>query len=240
MIVFNKLIHRTILAAVFLTALGLCLSCAGLAPASQVNRPPVIQQIIGSSEWSPQAEGQLTCIALDEDNDLLEYKWIADNGTITGNGATVTWMSPATMGKYKIRVTVSDGKGGQATAVHEAKVVINADGSAGLDAPVVLKMSLPAREVVTVAKRMRIWTATPIECIVAGAEARDLRFKWSANSGKLQAASGMNLGNGTASRVNWIAPGVGGDFKVDVVVTDGSGNEARGTVNFEVFCCTTE
>jgi hypothetical protein len=29
------------------------------------------------------------------------------------------------MGNYKIRVTVSDGKGGQATAIHEAKVIIN-------------------------------------------------------------------------------------------------------------------
>jgi len=47
----------------------------------------------------------------------------------------------------------------------------------------------------------------------------------------------MNLNDGTASKVNWIAPGVGGDFKVHVIVTDSSGNEAKGTVNFEVFCC---
>jgi len=33
---------------------------------------------------------------------------------------------------------------------------------------------------------------------------------------------------------------VGGDFKVDVVVTDTDGNEAKGTVNFDVFCCSAE
>jgi hypothetical protein len=98
-------------------------------------------------------------------------------------------------------------------------------------------MSLPSKEVVTGAKRVRIWTASPIECIVENVNAKDLKFTWSAASGKLQAGRGMNLSDGTASKVNWIAPGVGGDFTVNVVVTDGSGNEAKGAVNFDVFCC---
>ncbi|MFA5400177.1 MAG: PKD domain-containing protein [Dehalococcoidia bacterium] len=240
MIVAKNIISATVLTAALVAVPCITASCAAPAPPPQVNRAPVIQQIIGTSEWAPQAGGQLTCVALDEDGDLLDYKWIADNGTITGKGATVTWTSPAAMGKYNITVTVSDDKGGQATAVQEVKVVINADGSASADAPVVLKMYLPSREVVTGSKRMRIWTATPVECVVNDGEANNLRFKWSATSGKLQAAAGMNLGDGTASKVNWIAPGVGGDFRVDVVVTDAVGNEAKGSVNFEVFCCSTE
>ncbi|MFA5078156.1 MAG: PKD domain-containing protein [Dehalococcoidia bacterium] len=238
------LIKNTVIVAVLIAAVAAALfaaaSCSAPAPTQQTNRPPVIQQISGLTDWSPQSEGQLTCVASDEDGDLLEYKWVAENGTITGQGPTVTWMTPAARGKYKITVTVSDGKGGQATAVHEANVIINADGSASADAPVVLKMSLPSGEVITGAKRMRIWTATPIECIVDSADTKNLKFKWSANSGKLQAASGMSLNDGTASKVNWIAPGVGGEFKVNVIVTDASGNEAKGTVNFDVFCCSTE
>jgi hypothetical protein len=228
-----------VLATVILITLCSGLSCAAPAPAPapQGNQQPVIQQITGSSDWSPQTEGQFTCIASDPDGDLLTYKWTADNGTISGNGATATWVSPAVMGKYNITVTVSDGKGGEATAVQEARVIVNADGSVSPDAPVVLKMSLPSKEVVTGAKRVRIWTASPVECLVEGADAKNLKFTWSAASGKLQAGKGMNLSDGTASKVNWIAPGVGGDFTVDVVVTDGSGNEARGTVNFKVFCC---
>jgi hypothetical protein len=228
-----------VLAAVILTTLCSGLSCSAPAqtPTPQANRQPVIQQITGSSDWSPLTEGQFTCTASDPDGDRLYYKWTADNGTISGNGATATWISPAAMGKYNITVTVSDGKGGEATAVQEARVLIYADGSISADAPVVLKMSFPSAEVVTGAKRMRIWTASPIECLVEGADAKKLKYSWSAASGKLQAGMGMNLSDGTASRVNWIAPGVGGDFTVDVVVTDGSGNEAKGTVNFKVFCC---
>ncbi len=238
---FSKIIRHSITAAAFLTSV-LCIdfACAGPAPALQANRPPVIQQVIGMWEWAPQSEGQLTCIALDEDGDTIEYEWVADNGTISGDGPTVTWTSPSVMGNYKIRVTVSDGKGGQATAIHEAKVIINENGSASADGPVVLKMSLPSSEVVKATKRMRIWTAAPIECVVDGANTKNLRFKWSAGSGRLQAASGMSLSDGTASKVNWISPGVGGEFKVDVVVTDVNGNEAAGTVVFDVFCCSNE
>jgi len=233
----------TVLTTVILISVSGGVSCAvptpppATEPEPQGNRQPLIQQINGSLDWLPLTEGQFTCIAIDPDGDEMTYTWTADNGTISGDGATVTWISPATMGKYTVTVEVSDGKGGEAIAVQEARVVINADGSVSPDAPVVLKMPVPSMEVVIGAKRMRIWTASPIECLIEGADAKNLKFTWSAASGKLQAAKGMNLSDGTASRVNWIAPGVGGDFTVDVVVTDGSGNEVKGTVNFEVFCC---
>lgn len=239
----EKSFATIILAVVILVTFCSSVSCAtpssapATAPAQQANRQPVIQRINGSYDWSPLTEGQFVCIASDPDGDGLLYKWTADNGTIKGNGATVTWESPATMGKYNIMVTVSDGKGGEATAIQEARVIINVDGSISFDAPVVLKMALPSKEVVTGAKRVRIWTASPIECIVENVNAKDLKFTWSAASGKLQAGKGMNLNDGTASKVNWIAPGVGGDFRVDVVVIDGSSNEAKGSVIFEVFCC---
>jgi len=220
-----------VLAMVILVTLCSGISCAAPAPAPQANRQPVIQQITGSSDWSPQTGGQFTCTASDPDGDSLSYKWAADNGTISGDGATATWISPTATGKYNITVTVSDGKGGETSKVQEVRVNLNPD------APVVLKMSLPSGEVVTGAKRVRIWTASSVECLVDGADAKNLKYIWSAASGKLQAGKGMNLSDGTASRVNWISPGVGGDFTVDVVVTDGSGNEAKGTVNFEVFCC---
>jgi hypothetical protein len=81
-------IRHSITAAAFLTSV-LCIdfACAGPAPALQANRPPVIQQVIGMWEWAPQSEGQLTCIALDEDGDTIEYEWVADNGTISGGWA---------------------------------------------------------------------------------------------------------------------------------------------------------
>jgi hypothetical protein len=55
-----------------------------------------------------------------------------------------------------------------------------------------------------------------------------------APTGKL-AANG--LAEGKANRVGWISPGVAGDYKVLVTVTDKSGNSASGEVNFNVYCC---
>jgi len=144
------------------------------------------------------------------------------------------------MGKYNISVTVMDGKGGEVKQVYAVTVVMNSDGSISQDAPVILKMSLPSKETITGGKKMRIWTAYPIECIVDSPNAKNLKYTWTSVSGRFQAGKGLSLDGGTASKVNWIAPGAGGDYTVNVSVTDGSGNEAKGQVDFQVICCTTE
>lgn len=220
----------------------LSLSCAtpGSPPPSQApqpNRPPIIRSLYGSTNWEPQTEGDFTCEASDPDGDNLTYTWTADNGTIRGNGASIKWTSPSSMGKYNISVTVSDGRAGETTATQEVRVLINADGTISADAPVVLKMSLPSKETVIGAKRVRIWTASPVECLVEGTDAKNLKYSWTAADGRLQAGMGLSLEGGTASKVNWIAPGAGGDFMINVTVTDSSGNEAKGQVDFKVFCC---
>jgi hypothetical protein len=208
--------------------------------APQLNRPPIITSIYGSTDWQPQTDGDFTCVASDPDSDNLTYSWTADNGTIKGNGPSARWTSPSWMGKYNISVTVSDGKDGETKATQEVRVLINADGSISADAPVTLKMSLPAKETFTVVKRARIWTASTIECLVQGADAKTLKYTWTAASGRFQAGKGMSLEGGTASKVNWIAPGAGGDYTVNVTVADSSGNEAKGQVDFKVICCTSE
>ena len=117
---------------------------------------------------------------------------------------------------------------------------MSADGSISPDAPAILKLSLPSKETVTVAKKVRIWTAAPIECIVDSPGTGNLKYTWSAASGRFQAARGLSLEGGTASKVNWITPGAGGDYTVNVTVTDSNGNEAKGQVDYKVICCTTE
>ena len=208
------------------------LSCS--SPAPRPNRPPVISQIAGSTDWSPGTEDQVACLASDPDGDELTYRWTADNGTIRGEGDKITWVAPDKMGKYNITVTVTDSKGLETSVTKEVRVSMNADGTITPDAPVVLNLTLPSQEVVTAAKRIRIWTSSPVECRVEGAEGKKLIYKWTTSAGKLQA---KGLDDGTASRVTWIAPGAGGDYTLDVVVTDENGNSARGRVNFNVFCC---
>jgi hypothetical protein len=238
--------NNTLTAAVAALSLvfSLLLSISCLTPPAQQqpqpNRAPIIQSLYGAKEWVPQSEGPFSCKASDPDSDNLTYTWTADNGTIKGNGPDVTWTSPSAMGKYNISVTVSDGKGNEAAASQAVRVLINADGSMSSDAPVVLKVPFPSKEIVSVSQRMRIWTAYPIECIVDSPDAKNLKYSWTSANGRFQAAKGLSLEGGTASRVIWIAPGAGGDYIVNVTVTDNSGNEAKGQVNFKVICCTTE
>ena len=108
------------------------------------------------------------------------------------------------------------------------------------DAPVVLKMSLPSSDTVIGEKRVRSWLNSRIECNVEGADTANLKYSWTSANGTLRAAKGLSLEGGTAMVVDWMAPGAGGDYKVNVTVTDGNGNQARGQVNFKVVCCSSE
>lgn len=234
----HKIIALMGITLVTLFVAGIGTGCTLQSKVAQANRPPVIDQIIGPKAWLPQTESPLTCVASDPDGDNLTYTWTADNGTIKGAGPTVTWMSPGRDGIYNITLVVSDGRGGSTTMTQAERVIFNADGSVSQDAPVVLKITLPSTDVVvdevTGAKRVRIWTASPVIALVDGADTRVLRYTWTSSSGRIQ-AKGLN--EGTASQVTWIAPGAAGDYTLDVVVNDNKGNSAKGIVNFKVFCC---
>ena len=221
------------IAAALAFAMLAAASCAAPQKSSE-NRPPVITQLGGATDWAPLTEGQFSVTASDPDNDKLSYSWAADNGTLKASGDTAIWTSPAEMGKYKITATVNDGHGHEVSLVKEVRVFVNSDGSQTPDPPILLKMSWPASENSTGAKRIRIWTSAPVECVVSGVAPQDLKYEWTASNGRIQ---GKGLSDGTATRVTWIAPGVAGDYTLDVLVTDGQGNKGRGTVNFKVFCC---
>ena len=78
------------------------------------NHSPVISSLQAdpsSVEFSSSTT--LTCIASDPDGDLVQYKWEAKDGTLSGIGNVVSWISPASKAAdYSIFVIVSDGKGG--------------------------------------------------------------------------------------------------------------------------------
>ncbi|MDD5312496.1 MAG: hypothetical protein PHO26_05610 [Dehalococcoidia bacterium] len=234
------LFNRTSRIAFTTVFFGLIIASACGAPARtaepvapQANRPPVIESFYGTGEWPPESYGEFQCIARDPDGDTLSYSWLVDNGTLMIDGNKVTWLSPDKMGTFHLTVIVSDGKGGETQFTKDLKVAYNLDGTV-TEPPVMLRMTLPSKETVTGSKRIRIWMSSPIQCIVEGENSGNLKYTWTASNGRLQ---GKGVNEGTASKVDWIAPGVAGDYTVDVVVTDDKGNEARGTANFEVFCC---
>lgn len=232
-----RLITKSILMSACIMSL-MAISACSTPPQPEKNQatkpPPVIQDVIGPTEVMAATANQYTCSAYDPEGDLLSYKWLVDNGTIIGAGKTITWVTPSTAGTHSLTVTVTDQKGNSSPELKkEVKVLIDVNGKFITEIPVELSLSLTSKDTVTASKRIRIWMSAPIECIVENTN-ENLTYTWTASNGKLQ---GKGLKEGMASSVEWIAPGVAGDYTVDVAVTDTKGDAAKGTVNFTVFCC---
>jgi hypothetical protein len=88
-----------------------------------VNQPPVIDSL--TSQWRQVKKAMsvpIECTAIDPDGDTLSYSWSVDGGDISGDGAVGDWSTPDANGTYTITVTVTDGRGGQATKSLEIKV----------------------------------------------------------------------------------------------------------------------
>ena len=156
------------------------------------------------------------CEATDADGDDLEYSWSTDGGMINGEGDNVTWIAPDTAGNYAVSVMVTDGKGGEAT--DSVTITVTAKPN---QPPIIT--SLAAEK-----DRLRVWNTTTIECIATDPDGDRLRFIWAATGGKVQ---------GTGREVGWTAPGVVGDYKITVKVTDGKGGEAEASLDLNVLCC---
>ena len=77
--------------------------------------PEILSLTADPTAVAPQARSMMTCIANDPESDPITYTWRASGGSVTGEGDIVTWIAPDVGGDYTVTVTVSDGKGGQAT-----------------------------------------------------------------------------------------------------------------------------
>jgi hypothetical protein len=100
-----------------------------------LNQLPVIESL--TAEWGRLKKASntpITCVASDPDGDELTYEWSGVNdtgspaGNINGEGAVVTWVAPNDYGIYTITVTVSDGRGGEAS--NSVEIIVCSCGSA--------------------------------------------------------------------------------------------------------------
>jgi hypothetical protein len=85
------------------------------------NNRPIIEDLIVTPD-EPQymdqySEGyrilkgrscDLSCVALDPDDDHLNYEWSTDGGNIAGEGPVATWTAPLQAGEFTVTVTVTD------------------------------------------------------------------------------------------------------------------------------------
>jgi len=225
-------LRKQVLAAGLLSVL-LISGCNFLnVPGAPTNNAPLIESVKCTSYVWALADNEMICQASDLDGDSLQYEWSTNNGKIIGTGARMMWVSPDTMGTYDVEVSVSDGKGGEAKETVFIRVLTNADGTTAQ--PITLKMSLGSSEVITENITVKVGTATKITCAIDNAAGKKLTYEWSASGGKMK-WTGMD--QKTCAVVFWTAPALTQVYTVTVAVRDEQGNEARGQVMFDVFCC---
>jgi len=80
------------------------------------NQSPVISSLVANpTSLLYGSSTTVTCIASDPDGDVVRFSWSSSEGTVSGVGDKVTWISPKKGGNFNVTVIVSDGKGGETT-----------------------------------------------------------------------------------------------------------------------------
>ena len=94
-------------------------------PPPPPNSPPAVSARCDPCAVPRGGEVGLTALAADPDGDALEYEWSAPSGAFAGGsgGRHARWTAPHELGSVDIRVEVSDGSGGAASATATVEVV---------------------------------------------------------------------------------------------------------------------
>jgi chitinase len=199
-----------------------CISTPPPPPPPPPNQPPVITSVTAEKEVPTLTQTQVAAVASDADGDTLTYQWSASGGTITGEGSSITWTAPAASDNYTIKLTVSDGKGGNATQ----SIII-----AAIDKPnhppsiagLTIDGAPPASE-----NAARQWVTKSIHCQASDPDGDKLSYLWRTTGGKI---------TGEGSTVDWTSPGINGEYTITVVVSDSRGGRVEGSIVFKVLCC---
>ena len=165
------------------------------------HQPSIVNLEAEPDRVVPSGTCQIVCNATDSDDDVLSYGWSADGGAISGEGATVTWTAPGSVGSYNVTVIVSDGRGGAVT--DRVTVTVRRNNSPRIN-------SLVASSV---------WTlpggSLNVTCAASDSDGDELSYEWMATGGNL---------SGTGAVVSWTAPQEVGIYDVTVVVRDSHGS----------------
>ncbi len=213
-----------LLLASMLLITGACASPAPPPPPPPpTNQPPVIDSLTSDKqEVATSTDAKLVATASDPDGDILTYQWAADSGTFSGEGNTVTWTAPAISDNYTVRLTVSDGKGGTATASTTIAAIDKPN-----HPPEVIGMTIdgapPVQE-----NTSRQWITKTVHVNAEDSDGDTLTYLWRTTGGKI---------TGEGSTVGWTSPGTGGEYTLTVIVSDNRGGSDEGTILFKVLCC---
>jgi hypothetical protein len=168
------------------------------------NHQLVIKSLAAEPEGVPPSGScQIVCNATAPRGEELTYNWSADGGAITGQGATITWTAPDSWGSYNITVTVTDGRGGEATDY----VII----------PVRVNLWPTINSLIANAAWTSPSGSLQVTCNASDPDGDKLSYEWTTDGGKI---------SGTGAAVSWTAPQAVGVYNITTVIKDGYGGKA--------------
>jgi len=175
------------------------------------NHQPAITSLEAPERVIPSGSCQIVCNATDRDREELSYNWAASGGETNGEGATVTWIAPNSVGLYNVTVTVTDGRGGE--AIDYVTILVRANRW-----PTVASLAADAD-----------WTlpsnTLQVTCTASDPDGDELTYEWMATGGDI---------SGTGEVVNWTAPQEVGIYNITAVVKDTHGSSATRTLHITV------
>jgi len=164
------------------------------------NHQPAIASLAAPERVVPSGSCEIVCNATDSDGDELSYNWSASAGQLNGEGATVTWIAPNSVGSYNITVTVADGRGDELTK--QVTILVRANRAPTItDLVADADWALPSGNV-------------QVTCTASDPDRDELSYEWTASAGDI---------SGTGAAVNWTSPEEVGVYYIAVVTTDGHG-----------------
>jgi len=176
------------------------------------NHLPAITSLEAAPERVlPSGSCQIMCNATDRDGDELSYNWSAIGGEINGEGATVIWTAPNSVGFYDVTVNVTDGRGDEAMKKITIEVRTNKP-------PEINSLTADA-----------VWTlrsgSLNVTCDATDPDGDELSYEWVTDGGNI---------TGTGTEVVWTAPAEVGIYYVTVSVTDDHGSSATDSLSISV------
>ena len=184
----------------------------GCASATASHAPLITDLSADKDIVLPSQSCGVTCVASGLEDSSLIYQWVANGGSISGEGSTVTWTAPDILGTYTITAAVTDGNGSQSTSYLTIDVVTNN--------PPVIDSLVPDETTLAISE------SSDIECVASDQDGDDLQYEWSASGGGIS-------GEGTI--VTWTAPDAVDTYTITVVVTDGNGGKVTNSLEISVL-----
>ena len=177
------------------------------------NRSPTVTASCDPCEIHRDGEVALTATASDPDGDELAYAWSAAAGSFSeaADAATTRWTAPDEVGPVTIRVEVSDGRGGTASAEVTVDVANRS--------PTVTASCDPCE--------IHRDGEVALTATASDPDGDELAYAWSAAAGSFSEAA-------DAATARWTAPGTTGVVTIEVEVSDGHGGTASAEVTVEV------